>query len=245
MTWIDNEEVVSSNKIEDKQIGLNKFLTEDYDIWEMTKNTISDSECHINWHCIKGHQDQEKLYEDLPFEAQLNVQVNALAEKAHNLLSIAPVYRSLENLTTIYINEVIASHSNMRSSIQTAVHSDDLLDYMSHKYQWTKKIIDSIDWDLFSYCYSKTKIHKMMNAIKYLHGWQFTKGKEYQQNQQISPLCPMGCGENETQLHYLLCKEPSWTPILKTETVKLKHRLSSLKTAPTIISILLYAMAHN
>lgn len=139
----------------------------------------------------------------------------------------------------------MASHSNLRWLVQNAGHSADPLNYMTQKYQWTKSTIQTIDWDLFSYCYSKHPIHKMTNIIKYLHGWQFIKGKEYQQNPKSLPLCPVGCGEHKTQLHYLTCKEPSWTPIIKTETSKLKQRLSHMKTAPVITSILLYIMAYD
>ena len=120
---------------------------------------------------MKGHQDRETPYENLPFEAQSNVQVNDLAEMAHKSLSVTPDYCILETSTTIYIDTLVASHSNLRGPIQTVAHLDDQLKYMSKKYQWTKTISNTIDWDLFSFCYSKHQIHKMTNIIKYLHGW--------------------------------------------------------------------------
>ena len=48
----------------------------------MTKNTLKETDCKIRWDWVKGHQDREKAYEDLPFDAQLNVQVNYLAKKS-------------------------------------------------------------------------------------------------------------------------------------------------------------------
>ena len=168
-TWIDNDAVISSNKTISRNIGLKNFLTDDYDLWEMTKLTLKDTNCKIHWNWIKGHQDRNIAYEDLPFEAQLNVQVNDLAEQAHKKLSVASDYRTLDLPVTIYINNLVASHSNLRKSIQNEAHSEDIMEYMSQKYGWTKKISKTIDWALFAYCYLKAKIHDMTNTIKYLH----------------------------------------------------------------------------
>ena len=244
-TWIDNEAVTTNNSAPPKTIGLKNFLTDDYDLWEMTQQTLKNTKCKIHWTWIKGHQDRDTKYEDLPFEAQLNVQVNDLAEAAHKQLSIAPPYRTLDLPITVYINNQVASHSNMRRSIQNAAHSDDLIEYMSQKYKWTTQTKRTIDWDLFAYCYSKKQIHDMTNIIKYIHGWQFTKEKENQQNPNASSTCPIGCGEVETQLHFLTCKDPTWIKTLNLEKSKLKQKLSTLHTAPVIISILSFAFENN
>lgn len=129
--------------------------------------------------------------------------------------------------------------------MKNQVHSDDLLEYMAAKYNWTKPIMDSIDWDFFNFCYSKQPIHKMTNIIKYIHGWQYTKGKEQQFNSKSSSLCPAGCREHETQHHYLTCKEPTWIQKVKEETSKLKRRLTQIQTAPVIASIILHAIAQS
>lgn len=245
ITWIDNDIVVTSNEQKTKQIGLKHFLVDDYDVWDMTRITLHETGCNISWKWVKGHQDNDTAYEDLPFEAQLNVQVNELAETAHKKLSIPPTYSTLDTPLTVYINKEVASHSNLRWSIQNVAHSDDLLQYMAQKYDWTNDILQSIDWDLFSYCYSKHQIHKMTNIIKYIHGWQFTKGKEHQQNPKSSPTWPVGCGEQETQLHYLTCTEPKWLLQVHEETAKLKRKLIQMNTAPVIISTLMYSMSHE
>ena len=85
----------------------------------------------------------------------------------------------------------------------------------------------------------------MTNIIKYLHGWKYTKGKEQQLNPKSPSFCPIGCGEHESQLHYLTCKEQSWVPKVKEESHKLKRRLIQMKTAPVIISIISQAMTHD
>lgn len=244
-TWIDNDAVITSNKLKSRKIGLKNFLANDYNLWEMTKQTLQNTQCKIHWNWIKGYQDCNIAYADLPFEAQLNVQVNDLAEEAHRKLSVAPEYCTMDIPITIYIKNLVVSHSNLRKSIQDTAHSEDLMEYMSQKNKWTKQIRYTIDWDLFAYCYLKTQIHKMTNIIKYLRGWQFTKEKENQQNPNSTSLCPIGCGETETQLHYLMCKEPSWVQIANIEKSKLMKNHSTLHTAPVIISLISFAIKQN
>ena len=263
--WIDNQHVIDTNPIAQHKQGIKSHTQEDYDLWELTRKTLSDIPFIIDWLWVKGHQDEKTDYEDLPFEARLNVQANDLANQAHQILDEPPIYSFLPSMPTILINDKVMSHSSMRLPLYESVHGDDLLGYMHESYGWTKEVLSYIDWDSFNLCYGKHTIHKMTNIVKYLHGWQYAGRKQQQireskikskrnkltnKEEQLlevrkATLCPAGCGQLEQQHHYLVCTALKWTPIIEDEWKTLSSRLKSMKTSPTIISIIMHALTHK
>ena len=231
----------------------------------MTQKTLSGTLCKIEWNWVKGHQDDKVDYDDLSFEAHLNVQANELANQAHLILEEPLVYSYLSTMPTILINGKVMSHSYMRLPLYESVHGNDLLEYMQDKYGWTSEILSFIDWDYFYLCYGKQPIHKMTNIIKYIHGWQYAGRKQQQireskinsksntsinkeeQLQEVSKavLCPDGCGQLELQHHYLICNSPKWLANLEEAWKTLSQRLQRMKMSPTIVSILLHAITHK
>ena len=157
--WIDNENVVTTNQLHSQPIGIKHHSIPDFDIWEMTQTTIQQSKCNFSWQWVKGHQDETTPYDQLSFEAKINVQYNTLADQAHyHFKSNPPPYSSVGSSISIYLNRQLLSDTNMRTSLYEAVHGPDIIESMVEKYGWTQDIQSQIDWDYFNYCYEKNQL---------------------------------------------------------------------------------------
>lgn len=146
----------------------------------MTVDLVKEAHLQIEWNWVKGHQDDNVDYDELPFEAQLNVQCNNLAETAHYFFPYsAPTYTTTLP-TSIYIQGKLMSDMNMRTVLYFYAHGPALIEYMKQKYNWSDDVLNEIDWEYFFYCYGKKPIHKMTNIVKFIHEWQYTNTKKVQ-----------------------------------------------------------------
>lgn len=155
------------------------------------------------------------LWEDLSFPAQLNVRCNTLTKEAKRQIFEPPAYLPLTfNTVTIYQQDKLVSHTNMRETTQSHIHLPILMDYMKEKYNWTDKQIQIIDWNLYKYGHHKLPLHSLTNTVKYIHGWQNTGSQKLHMNQDEGTCLQEDCREIEIQHHYLSCKGSKWIKLI-------------------------------
>ena len=59
----------------------NYTLKAEFDLTEQIYQTIQEVDIQASFYHVKGHQDNKTDYNKLPFEAQLSIQADKLAEK--------------------------------------------------------------------------------------------------------------------------------------------------------------------
>ena len=122
----------------------------------------------VNW--IKSHQDDKKPYEELDLPAQLNCDVDALAELAHSeekrhnydivpLTPECPVHIDVDGKT------ITTKH---QAKIRARWNNDELKTYIATRNKWTQQITSSVDWNLHKKALSG-KINKKTHYCKLVH----------------------------------------------------------------------------
>ena len=102
---------------------------------------------------VKGHQDEQVEYSELPLSAQLNVLADELATKAllQHEEEEAPLPMLPLPSTSVYmgLDEGGLVTSRERSYLQKRIPETEMRDYLMDKYDWDVATWNMIDWDAF------------------------------------------------------------------------------------------------
>ena len=97
---------------------------------------------------MKGHQDKDKVYDKLPFLAQLNVDAdkhagdnNITHGQYRPIILLSPT-----RLISLELNGK-SIHRNYKSAIHDAAHSQPLLERFIANNCWLPTTPDLVDWD--------------------------------------------------------------------------------------------------
>lgn len=186
----------------------NATLQPDWDLIEEIHTTyqqINIAKVRFQW--IKGHQDKDTPYDELSIPAQYNVDAGRLAteflETNLDIRRISPLVPSAKCLLHIRNASI---HSHYTKQIREAASIHDLFDYLRRKYDWSKQIIKTIQWDWFQLAannYSHTDNHLTKLVYDQLPT-QVYKSKQGGQKW-LSPSCRLCNQELETFDHLLRC----------------------------------------
>ena len=83
--WIDNSEVQSRFNVKPKSIKVGNYVLVDRELWTKIHNIKASLPFTVlvsQW--VKGHQDQQEEFENLPFNAELNILADKAAETQYN-----------------------------------------------------------------------------------------------------------------------------------------------------------------
>ena len=224
---IDNKTVVERSNKEQEVINLSDYGVPDQELWALTSELRSKLPIDLEIKWIKGHQNANEygMIIQGPFlhEIEMNILVDKLAEKGMKMSKNKILRR--ENLS----HEVLSIHNregvlinDLRKFMVEKVNGRDLLDYIERRKRWNEETSKSIEWEGIEGMLKKTNPIKRIKLVKMLFSWQNTgcqKGKirdaklrAYTDNPTAPTeeeakchLCPSGCGEEETALHFLHC----------------------------------------
>jgi hypothetical protein len=190
----------------------NTTLQPDWDLIEeiySTYQSLSIASVRFTW--IKGHQDKDAAYDELPVAAQYNIDADHLAEEyidAHPherpLSPLVPAARCLFQLR----NETIHGHYN--NKIREAASIPDLHRYLRRKHNWNNQTTRNIQWEWFRLAannYSHTDNHLTKLVYEQLPT-QAHKSKQGGHTW-LSPNCRHCNQALETFDHLLRCDHPS------------------------------------
>ena len=109
----------------------NYTLKADWDVTHKIISTLQAMSIHVMFEHVKGHQDDHQAYEDLPLEAQLNVDADAEAGQYQYLF---PAQRPLiprlpHNRVQLRISQKVIS-SKLKQSIREAYTVPPCLTYL-------------------------------------------------------------------------------------------------------------------
>jgi hypothetical protein len=120
----------------------NSTLQPDWDLIEEIYSTYHNlTIANVRFMWVKGHQDTDTAYDELPVAAQYNVDADQLADaylEAHpNERTVSPLVPAARCLLQLR-NETM--HGHYTTKIREAAALPDLFGYLRHKYKWSKQV---------------------------------------------------------------------------------------------------------
>ena len=225
--WIDNKTVVERGNKRQELINISDYAVPDQDLWTITTELIDSLPINLEIKWIKGHQDVneygEKMFGPFLQEVYLNILVDELATKGMRMRDNLTMRRP--NLSTtvlaVYDKRDVMIH-DVRKYMTEKINGEQLMEYMKKRRGWDKKIFESIEWEGIDGMMRNSNPTRRTKIVQMIHNWQNTgsqKGKmrdarlktysddpiEPDQEERNCHLCPAGCGEEETSMHYLHC----------------------------------------
>ena len=118
----------------------------------------------------------------------------------------------------LIINSSVVT-SNVKEAINYAMKYTPVQTYICQKNNWSLETFQLSDWQSFARYFKSIPMAKRIKVAKLIHGWQNTGAQKEQfarSHHSKDPLnedecqaisqCSMQCGDSETSLYYLYCK---------------------------------------
>ena len=105
---------------------------------------ISELKCPINPCWVKGHQDVDCPYDELPREARLNVDVDQLATDHFKVLAQHPPRRCTEHIQCQKLSLTINGKrypANWDSNLRWAINGSYMKEYLATKHAWRSETV--------------------------------------------------------------------------------------------------------
>ena len=164
----------SSATIDLTRVYPNSTLDSDWDILAEIWNTMDQlgddakpSICHI-----KGHQDDDTDYWNLPLAAQLNVDADRLADQYLELEPFHPyeqvVLLPTSNVQLNILGGTVTHH--LKRELRLARTTEPYAVKLCSKNGWTREVFDAIDWDAHGRALARNDNHHVTLA-KYINGY--------------------------------------------------------------------------
>ena len=188
----------------------------------------------IDW--VKGHQDDDKHYDELSRDAQLNIDVDRLATNYRESGG-----RSRAILTHYPPTQVSVSINNIRlpgkiePSIRYHVNGSALKQYVTKFNKWDAFTARCVDWYSFGLNFRTLVPKAQLQHMKLVHdiqplGWkkhQISKSKET-----ALSMCPCCKAKVETSVHFLTC--PTQRPSRYRHLVTLQKSMGAHNDHPAL-----------
>ena len=166
---------------------------------------------------VHGHQDDDIAYDDLPFEAQLNVDCDVAAGTCASTMTPAdaPPTPVRGSRAMLYLgNDMVTTE--MEEQIQYKAHSNALRSYTIGKFEWTQTQYDSVNWRALGLAKQRLTMTKNVQISKMMHHW-LNVGKQKLLFEQIldNGKCPCCGTAEEDQEHLYTCDHPDMRSTLE------------------------------
>jgi hypothetical protein len=209
----------------------------DFDMLTDIRAKIKKLPITVHWRWIKGHQDDDVLYEDLDDWAQANVLVDNIAKAYWNHVSSTnsepKAHRFSDEAWSLYLDGGKIGKFDKKKLYQS-IHEETVMTYWATKSLRHREAIRDVDWDLCGAAFSRLTISKQRRVTKHASG-HMACGKMMKlwgfQEHEDCPRCPVG---QENPLHVLLCPALSTSIIWNTTLSKLQTWMTSASTMPAL-----------
>jgi len=165
-----------------------------------------DTEFNLEW--VKGHQDDNKEYDELDDEAKLNVDMDTVCkdERVNGTVHKPKPYSGSGAMLIIDGEWVTNDYANR---IQEAIMLPRHIKFFLWKYRDMNLTIDDynrVNWDGLGNARKTMTTTENTRLCKYLNGWLNT-GRQKGHFGGV-PACPCCGAAEENQLHILQCNDP-------------------------------------
>jgi ribonuclease HI len=218
----DNESCVKSiNRQGFSLIDLDK--AESDLIRDITIKLKNFDDVTVEW--VKGHQDNNIAYDDLPIESQLNIDCDAAA-KLHLREGTKPKHPNKPAAgykAMLYLGGYMVT-TNMNEQIQMAGQARKMLAYAADKFGWTdNQAIATVNWRAIGRAKRSLKLSPSVRTSKMMYDWlNVGSQKKKMGGDSICPCCGI---EEEDQLHLYRCTNEQMQATLKDSIAATNTRL--------------------
>ena len=196
-----------------------------YDLLCMIRFHLANSTLKWRHRHIKGHQDDNRKYDDLDIISQANVDVDILAKEELNRdrevsdeqVLLGQCWR-IKNVTN---GEYI--QGNIESALRRLIYEDIMKDIWGNKLS-IRRTIKPDEWLLLQKVNTAHLEWEHFFSIKYLSGILPTKVNMVQRKHAEDPTCPC-CEEIENTEHILQCQSVTQGETFTRESVNLTNYL--------------------
>eukprot|EP00957_Ditylum_brightwellii_P183818 14001664-Ditylum_brightwellii.AAC.1 len=100
--------------------------------------------------CVKGHQDTDKWYKELPLQAQLNIDVGILGVMfwSQNDNCTKQTIHLPINPVQLHVNNSTINRQYFKALHDHAMEGS-LLKYIQCRWEWSDDHIEQVDWETF------------------------------------------------------------------------------------------------
>ena len=179
----------------------------EWDITEEIYNTHKNNKIEATFGKVKGHRDRKERYEDLPLDAQCNVDADWYAgefqKNQGKRIPLALQYPSYSAYLIIR-NETITS--NYRKQLINAYVEPMFMEYIQKKNDWEDNTIQDIAWKSLSL--AAQQIHNPVLLTKVCNDILPTASTLQKWNYQETDECVL-CHQHEDRDHLIRCNGTS------------------------------------
>ena len=162
---------------------------------------------------VKGHQDENHDYEDLPREARLNVDVDELATRQYENIHKHPPMRHIEHIACQKISITINGQrypSNWDANIRWTINGTYMKQYLTTKHNWSETTWKNIDTQMVKAYHNHKTISGKNMWFKVAHNLHSLGERKQMMSTNSAPTtnidtCPCCHQQPETQLHMFTC----------------------------------------
>jgi hypothetical protein len=174
----------------------------------------------IEW--VRGHQDDNIAYDDLPIESQVNVDCDTAA-KLHLEQGTKPQHPPKPIVGSRAIGGYIVT-TDVNEQIQMAGQSKKMLAYAADKFGWTdNQAIATVNWRAIGRAKKRLKLSPSVRATKMMYNWlNIGSQKKKMGGDNTCPCCGI---KEEDQLHLYRCTDERMQDTLKESLAITNSRL--------------------
>jgi len=161
---------------------------------------------------VKGHQDNDRPYENLPREARLNIDADDLATKQYQAPRRQQPMRTIDHLPSQLISLSINGRrfpSNWDVNLRWSINGSYMKQSLMHKHNWAETVWRTIDFAMVKAYMNHKSINVRNKWFKFMHNLQPLGQRKQRMSSTMSipssDLCPCCQLQPETQIHMILC----------------------------------------
>ncbi len=153
---------------------------------------------------VYGHQDRDLTYDELPLDAKMNTEADALATKEHDEFSttLHRVPFDPESKVMLSIDGTTVTR-RLESTIRTTARLPSLINYYLERLHWDQFTFHSVDWATFGSVYQKSKQRNFIT--KFCFYTLPTGDRLHRRDSSYDNRCPTCHAPDETDDHLLQC----------------------------------------
>jgi hypothetical protein len=192
-------------------------------IQNIKKKIVDFDDVTIAW--VKGHQDDDDQYENLPIESQLNIDCDAAA-KLHLKEGTRPdgdAPPTAGMKATLYLGGHVVT-TDLNEQILKAGNSRKMLEYAADKFGWTdNQATATVNWRAIGQAKRRLKLHSSVRTTKMMYDWlNVGSQKRKMSGDGTCPCCGL---TEEDQLHLYRCTNETMQQTLSDSISNLNSKL--------------------
>ena len=230
--WCDSESVVG--QLNSKQSpSLTDMTAPESDLVSIAR-TLLRTMPNVIVKLVYGHQEDDIPINDLPLEAQLNIQCDGAAKDYMRELTYEgtrpPPIEGAGAILYLGANMVT---TEVDAPINFAAHSNNQFQYLRQKIEWTDSQLTAINWKAIGAAKRRLKRAASIRTTKMMHEWLNIGEQKAKMHQDDT--CPC-CGDAiEDQLHLYRCSHARMEQAKEEALVTISKRLNKDKIPPAIV----------